>query len=386
MLPSVMNSDDRIMIVAGEASADAHAAAVVRELKKLRPKLEVFGVGGRALRNEGADLIFDFSRTGVVGITEVLPEIPKFLSAYRALLKEIRQRPPRGVILLDLPDFNLFLAGKIRKHWPGLKIIYYISPQVWAWRRGRVKKIAQRADAMLVLFPFEVELYRTAGMDVEFVGHPLKDTVKPTAEPDSLRREFGLSGAGPVIALLPGSRRAELDAYLPVMTEFADFFSREQNDAAFLLALAPTLQTDQILSRLGARASRLRIIPQRLYDVLAVADLAVAASGTVTLEAALMETPMVVLGKVSPLTYAIVKPLTTVPYYSLPNVIAGRQIVPELIQRQANPRRLLAEVKALLHDTTKREQTKMELRKVRDALGPPGASTRAAAAIQKRLW
>ena len=374
------------MIVAGEASADAHAGAMIRELRELKPGLEVFGVGGAALQAAGAELILDLSQAGVVGITELLPELRNYYRAYRGLIERVKAEPLAGVILLDLPDFNLFLAKKIKRINPRTKIIYYISPQVWAWRPGRVKKIKSRADAMLVLFPFEVEIYQQAGMDVEFVGHPLKDAVKVGQDPKALRREFGLPEAGPVIALLPGSRKAEIKTYLPIMARFAELLAGQSKNLSFVLALAPTLAQEEVGPFLDRAKDLIRIIPGRADEVIGAADLAVVASGTITLEAAIVGTPMIVLGAVSGLTYLLVKPLMAISRYSLPNIIAGKEIVPELIQRKVRPERVLALAKDFLDNPEKMAQTRRELNKVRDALGPGGASRRAATAIYKRLW
>lgn len=376
------------MVVAGEASADAHGAALVRELGSLRPGLEVYGVGGSALRAAGADLILDFSRVGVVGISEVLPELKRFYAAYRALAHSVAERDPRGVILLDLPDFNLMLARKVRRLRPDTAIIYYISPQVWAWRPGRVKKIAARVDSMLTIFPFEVEFYkeRVKDFDVEFVGHPLRDSARASSDRESLRREFGGTGPGPVIALLPGSRRSEIEKYLPVMAEAAAEQKGKREGAQFLLARAPTLAAEMIERNLGRSRDVVRIIPGRACDVLAAADLALVASGTASLEAALIGTPMLVLGAVSWLTYSIVKPMTLVPRYSLPNIIAGREVVPELIQREVTPRRVIETMDSLLDRPEEMARMKKDLAGVRDALGEEGASRRAARAVYKRLW
>jgi lipid-A-disaccharide synthase len=383
-----MASADLIMVVAGEASADAHAAAMVSELKKLRPGLRVYGVGGAALRAQGADLILDLRRVGVVGISEVLPELKRFYGAYRALARSVAERNPRGVVLLDLPDFNLLLAKKIRKVRPDTAIIYYISPQLWAWRPGRVKKIAARVDAMLTLFPFEPEFYRerAPGFDVEFVGHPVRDSARPSGSAAELRREFGVEGADPVIALLPGSRRAEVETYLPVMAEALERVRQRRKNAAFLLALAPTLDEGLVRRNLKGGGNVVRIVAGRACDVLGAADLALVASGTATLEAAVAGTPMIVLGAVSWFTYALVKPIALVRNCSLPNVVAGRAIVPELIQREMNPERLVRAMDELLDSPGLRARMREELAKVRDALGEGGASRRAAEAIYRRWW
>lgn len=381
-----MASENTIMIVAGEASADAHAAALISELRKLRPGLEVYGLGGQALKAEGAELFLDFSRVGVVGLTEILPELKRFYQAYRALVKSIPERQPRGVILLDLPDFNLYLAKRIKKLRPETKIIYYISPQVWGWRPGRVKKIAKRADAMLVLFPFEKEIYQRAGMDVEFVGHPLGERVKTSAAREQLREELGVAGSRPVIALLPGSRKAEIEICLPIIAKFVLKLSGKRPETRFLLARAPTVDANMVRGLLGEAETMVTVMGERTWDVLGASDLAVVASGTATLETAILGVPMVVIGAVSRISYHIIKPLTLVDLYSLPNVISGREVVPELIQYDLTPQSLLEKVENMLDHPEVTEKMKAELSAVRKALGPKGASRRAALAVHGRLW
>lgn len=380
-----MTDPNLIMIVAGEASADAHAAALVRQLADLRPGLRVFGAGGAKLREAGAELLFDFSSVGVVGVTEIIPSLGRFWRAYQDLVAAAAERRPAGLILLDLPDFNLMLARKVRKLSPATKIIYYISPQVWAWRRGRIKKIVERADAMLVIFPFEEELYRQVGMDVEFVGHPLVDSARASASADDLRREFGLAGS-PVVALLPGSRRAEVEKLLPVMAEAGRRLREHYPEACFALPRAPTLSPELISDRLGGLVDLVRVIPGRACDILAAADAAVVASGTATLEAAIIGTPMVVLGAVSWPSYFLVRPFIRVPHYSLPNVIAGRRLVAELIQMQVRPELVLAELRNLLDHREKLSAMRSELSRVKAALGEGGASARAARAAARRIW
>lgn len=381
-----MSSEHTIMVVAGEASADAHAAAMVRELRKLVPDLSVYGVGGKSLEAEGAELFLDFSRVGVVGVSEVLPELGRFYSAYKSLVKSVGERKPAGVLLLDLPDFNLMLAGKIRKRYPGTKIIYYISPQVWGWRPGRVKKIAKRADAMLTLFPFEVEIYEKEGMDVEFVGHPLRETAKAGADRETLRNEFGLSPDSTVVALLPGSRKSEIEMYLPVISSFVLMLKEKKPDTEFLLARAPTIDESIIEEKLGRASAHVKIIEARTYDVLASADLSVVASGTATLETAIIGTPMIVLGAVSTITYYLVKPFALIDLYSLPNIISKREVVPELIQHDITPERLLETAENLLDHPELRQKMKEDLAEVKEALGEEGASARTALAVKNRLW
>jgi len=375
-----------MMIVAGEASADAHAAAMVRELLKLRPGLDVFGVGGKQLEAAGAELLFDFSGVGVVGFTEVLPELGRFYRAYRSLLKAVRERRPRGVVLVDLPDFNLMLARKIKRIRPETRIIYYICPQVWAWRRGRIKKIARRIDAMLAIFPFEVEIYEKAGMDVEFVGHPLKDVVTPSADRDALRGEFGIGADEFAIALAPGSRKAEIERYLPVMAETAAALSKERGLKKFILARAPTLSRELIEDNLGPARGLDKVIEGRAWDMFHASDLAIAASGTVTLEAALIGTPAIALGAASRITFLLAKSSALVDNFSLPNIILGREVIPELLQDEVRTDRILEIIRDWLDHPEKLDTIRDELVAVGEALGQGGASRRAARAVYRRLF
>ncbi len=378
--------ENRLLIVAGEASADAHAAALLGELVKLKPEVDAFGLGGARLRQAGCELFLDFSQAAVVGVTEILPQAGTYISAYRALIKEIKHRPPAAALLLDMPDFNILLAGKIKKISPETRVIYYISPQVWAWRPGRIKKIVRRADAMLVLFDFEEPLYKNAGMDVEFVGHPLLETVKASLPREELKKEFGVETAERVIALLPGSRTAEIKRYLPAMADAVFELSRSGANVAFLLARAPGLAEDMIRSLLGASAGLVRMVGERTYDVLGASDLALVASGTATLETAVMEKPMVVAGAVSRLSYALTRRMIRIQHVALPNVIAGKEVVPELLQKEMKGDNLAREAALLLESPERMATIKKELRLVKESLGPGGASGRAARALYRRVW
>jgi len=376
-----MPTGPKVLVVAGEASADRHAASLIEQWRKLAPGLEVYGVGGRHLREAGARLLFDFTQTGVVGILEVIPNLARFYQAYRQLLESIDRENPHLVLLLDLPDFNLFFAGRVKVKHPNLPILYYISPQVWAWRKGRVKKIQRRIAKMLVLFPFEVDFYRRHGVDVEFVGHPLKDQAKASAGQAELRQRFSVAEASPVVALLPGSRSEELRLYLPVMRQAARALQAKHPQIVFLLAAAPTVRRETLASAFPASLP-LKIIEGATYDALGAADLALVASGTATLETALLGVPMVILGKTSWPNYLMARPFVWIKYYGLPNLLSGKEIVPELIMWRCTPERVTAEAESILSNPARQAAIRRDLAQLRETLGPGGASAHAAAAAQ----
>jgi lipid-A-disaccharide synthase len=375
----------KILIVAGEASADLHGAALVEHLQRLRPGIKVYGVGGRELARVGAHILHDFSGVGVVGIGEVLPRVGEFYRVHKQLVKGINQEKPDLVLLLDLPDFNLYLARKIKARNPSQPILYYISPQVWAWRRGRVKLIKQRIDKMLVIFPFEEEFYKREGVPVEFVGHPLSDRVRAGASPEELRRRFVFENASHLIALLPGSRPEENKLYIPAMTGAVSLLLEYDPGIRFLVAVAPTVSRERVEAGFRRFADKVRLVQAATYDVLAASDLAVVASGTATLETALLGIPMIILARTSLLNYVLARPLIKVNRYGLPNLIAGRDIVPELVMRKVNPDNIFREAKNLLEDHARYQRMKKDLEEVRQAVSVENASGKAAEAVIKFL-
>ncbi len=371
----------KILIVAGEASADMHAAALVERLRELRPGVEVFGAGGRELKRVGARILHDFTGTGVVGIAEVLPALRTFYRVHKKLVRAAIEERPNIVLLLDLPDFNLYLAKKIRANNPGQKILYYISPQVWAWRRGRVKLIRRRIDKMLVIFPFEVEFYEREGVSVEFVGHPLADRVRRSAPRDELRRRFAVEDAGRVIALLPGSRREENKQYVAPMAGAVERLIEHDPGLRFLVAVAPTVSLERMEEGFGGFGEKVKLVQGATYDVLAASDLAIVASGTATLETALLGVPMIILVRTSLFNYFIARPFVRVDAYGLPNLVAGRRIVPELFMGGANAENIHRETRDILEDHERYEKMKHDLEEVKDAVSVEDASKRAAEAV-----
>jgi lipid-A-disaccharide synthase len=367
----------KLAIVAGEASGDLHAAEVVRELKRLDPTLKTFGIGGDLLEREGMHILHHAREMGIVGLFNVLRHLGMFRRIFNELVETIARERPDAVVLVDYPDFNLRLARRCRKM--GIRVIYYISPQVWAWRRRRVEQVKRTVDHMLVIFPFEEDFYRQHNVPVTYVGHPLMDEIRGGLAPSPVR---GQPGAAVLhIALMPGSRRHEIEALLPPMLEAISILKRERDVDAFVIQ-APTIASAQLLAIMQRDGVYVRIVPHDRGEALSEADVALSSSGTATLESAIVGTPVVVMYRLSAATHWLARRLVKLPNFSLVNIIAGRRVVPELLQRDVNGARIAAEVRALL---TQREQVRSELAEVRKKLGGPGASRRAAEAIMRAL-
>jgi len=367
-----------ILIVAGEASGDLHGAALVRAIKGLDQDVTITGIGGKKMEDAGVNLIAHSSDLAVVGLTEVFSRLQVILGAHghmRSLLKNSR---PDLLILIDFPDFNISLARTARRC--SVPVLYYISPQVWAWRRGRVKKIARRVDKMAVILPFEKEFYRKAGadIDVEYVGHPLMDFVPDNLDRDHISGELGLCSGGPVLGLVPGSRTEEIKNLLPDMIGAAEILSSRYNGMQCVLPLAPTISPELIQSFVAKTKLKIAICRNDIYTALRVCDLALVASGTATLETALMGVPMVVAYRISPLSYTIGKMVIHVPHVSIVNLIAGEEIVPEILQDDVTPEALAARASTIIDDEGLRNEMIMKMGKVRDSLGGKGASERTA--------
>jgi len=372
-----------VIIVAGEASGDLHGASLVREIKKIDPKVAFGGIGGRALRSAGVDVWFDSKDLAVVGIFEVIVSLAKILQAFTYLRHFLKTHKPDLLILIDYPDFNLPLAKVAKKY--GIPVMYYISPQVWAWRKGRVRNIARFVDKMVVIFPFEVAFYRTYNVDVEFVGHPLLDIVRPISLKEETRRRLGLREDKTTIALLPGSRGSEIRRMLPSMLGAAKILKEALPDVQFILSIAPTLGRPDIEPLIPSHVKDLKVTDSYIYDVMNACDLIITASGTATVEAAIMNTPMVVIYKVSPLSYFIARRLVKVNHIGMVNLIAGERVVPELIQDEATPDRIATECLKILGDELVANSIKEKLKRVKDRLGAGGASRKAALVAYRLL-
>jgi lipid-A-disaccharide synthase len=365
-----------ILIVAGEASGDHHGARVVESLLRMEPGVGVQAMGGELLRRAGAQIVVDSSRLAVVGITEVLGRFGDLARAYRDLKALIRGGEIGLLMLIDFPDFNLRLARVARE--AGVPVFYYVSPQVWAWRSGRTKVIARRVDRMAVIFPFEVPLYREAGLEAEFVGHPLMDTLEPEESALPIPPEKGCWKGDPLVALLPGSRHREVFSLLPEMIRAAEIIAREKTGARFLLALAPTIDEEEVKKVLPPSEARIEVVKGETGLVLRAADLALVASGTATLETAIRGKPMVIAYRVSPLSYWVGRAMIRVKWIGLVNLVAERSLVPELIQKEATGEKMAAEALRILEDEPYRKAMIQGLAEVSRKLGSPGASERVA--------
>ena len=363
----------RVMISCGEPSGDLYAGALAAEIRRKEPEADIFGFGGTRLAAAGARLIGDFQGFSVTGLTEALRVLPRSFAMLRVLAAAARDQRPDVFVAIDFPDFNFRLMAAI--HRLGVPVVYYVSPQLWAWRSGRMKTMKRYVDRVLVIFPFEEELYRREDVPVEFVGHPLVDLVRVRQPREALLREHGLQPDAPTVALLPGSRPNELRRIVPVIAASLPLIASRVPGVQFLVAAAPNLP-DDLFAPLAAP-----IVHERTDDVLAASDVVITASGTATLQAALHERPMVVVYKLSPLTYRLGKPFVHVDTYAMANLVAGKRIVPELIQDDFTPARVAEECVRLLSDTELRGRTQMELRRVRERLGGAGASARAAEAV-----
>lgn len=365
-----------IMIVAGEASGDMHGANLVREMLNLDPALNFYGIGGNRLQEEGVELLANASDMAVVGLTEVVSKLGSILKIMGMMKRSLDERRPDLVILIDYPDFNIPLAKAAKKR--GIKVFYYISPQVWAWRKSRIGQIKKTVSKMAVILPFEVEMYHQKGFGVNYVGHPLLDMVKLNYSKQESRKKFGLSEDKITIGILPGSRTSEVRILMPELLRAAQILKREMPDLQFILPLADTLEETSVTEIISGFNVDVKVVSGHTYDVVSCADLALVASGTATLETALLGVPMIIVYKISLLSYFIGRLFVHVKNIGLVNIIAGKTIVPELIQGDASGMRIAAESLSILKNGERRQKMIKELEAIRARLGEPGAARRAA--------
>ncbi len=368
----------RILIVTGEASGDLHGANLAKAIWDLDPRAQLVGIGGASMRAAGVTLVPGIPHLDVMGLIG-LSAVRAMIQRIRAIRRVLKAEAWDLVVLIDNPGLNFHFARVAKA--AGRRVLYYIAPQVWAWRPGRMKWIQRRVDHVVVILPFEPELYRRAGVRCTFVGHPLLDAVAPQYDRQALRRRFELPESAPVVGLLPGSRVAELNMLLPVLLAAAAQLAAADPKTRFILAQASSID-DNLLQGLLARSSvPVRVVRDQASEVMAASDVLLIASGTATLQAAVVGTPMVLLYKTTPLTYRLARWLIRVKWIGLVNLVAGRSIVPELIQDEATPDRLSQEVRRLLTDPTAYNDMKRGLQDVRRSLGDPGASRRAAQVV-----
>ncbi len=331
------------------------------------------------MRAAGVDTFFDIDRMGAVGLIEILEEMPHYLKVYRRLCREIAGGTFAAAILIDYPTLNLRLARRCRR--AGVPVFYFISPQVWAWRRGRVKQIRRTVNKMFVVLPFEKELYLEEGVNAEFLGHPFADSVRASLTRDEARREFGLESGGPVVGLMPGSRKNEVHYLFDVMIGAARRIRKELPACRFVLPVADTLDPDFIRRKLGDNPLDVRLVSGRTYDVLQACDFVIIASGSATLEAGILGVPMVIVYRLNALTYLLARWIVDTPWIGLINIVAGEQVAPELIQGRANEENIAREALAVLQHPERGRALRDRLFQVRDALGQPGVIPRVAQSI-----
>jgi lipid-A-disaccharide synthase len=376
----------QLLLSAGEASGDMYASRLATALKQ-RLDVAIFGMGGPQMRAAGVDIITDYSEVSVVGITEVLKRLPSLIRAMRHLVDEAERRRPALAILTDFPGFHLRLARKLRPK--GIRNVYYICPQFWAWRPWRVNLVRRRFAEALCIFPFEEKFYADAGVPVKFIGHPLVGNVQATLTRELFSKKYGLKDGGRIITVLPGSRRGEIAHHLPILIEaLGEIRRRISAPLEIVVAVAPELDAAHLEAAFPTDW-RARFIKNDAYNALAAADLAIVSSGTATVETALLGVPMIVVYRLSPLTARLAKPLVKTKFFAMVNLIAGRAVVPELIQDDFTAQRVVSEAESLLSDSPESQARIAEMRRglqeVQSLLGPPGAVERAADEIARLL-
>ncbi len=367
----------KVMIVAGEASGDLHGSLLVREMLAVNPGLHFYGIGGNKMKEAGVKLLAHAADIGVVGATEVFAKIGTFIQIIRKVSRSMDQFRPDLVVLIDFPDFNLNIVARAAKK-RNIRIFYYISPQVWAWRKGRIEQIKKLIDRMAVILPFEVDVYGEKGFAVDYVGHPLMDTVKTDLTKNEARQLFGLAQSKTTIGLLPGSRTSEISRLLPVMMSAVKIISQKIPDAQYILPLADTLREESVRGFIDASGIPVKIVSGHTYDAVGCCDLAIVTSGTATLETGLLGVPMIIIYKLSVLSAIIGRLFIDVSHIGLVNIVAGKTVVPELIQLDATPGRIAREALAILLNEEKKRAIEAELAAIRAKLGEPGAARRAA--------
>jgi lipid-A-disaccharide synthase len=375
----------KVFISAGEASGDLYAAGLVEALRRRNPNLEFFGCAGQRMQRAGVRAVVDAASIAVVGLVEVITHLPRVYREYRKLIRAAERERPDLAILTDSPDFHLRLARRLKRL--GIPVIYLVAPQVWAWRKGRLPAMRQNIDQLFCIFPFEPDFFAPHGINARYIGHPLTTLVKPSAGRAELRGRFGVANESPVVALLPGSRKGEIERHLPVLIEAVRLIQQTCQSTAphFILAIPSANVLGSNFRERISQAS-IQVLEGQTWDVLRSADLALAASGTVTIEATLLGTPMVAFYRVNKLSWLMGKHLVNVPFYSMVNLVAGRRIVPELIQNDMTPARLAAEALSLLDNESARAFMRSELQAVaRKLAGPEDPLEVAASTVETYL-
>lgn len=369
----------KIIIIAGESSGDFHGASLIKALREANPTIEISAVGGARMASAGAQIYYDIKELSIIGFTDVLKNIRKINDLFNSLLLKIDKARPDVVVLIDYPGFNLKLAGALKKR--NIPVIYYISPQIWAWWKNRIKTIKDVVDKMIVVFKFEEKLYLDYGVDVSFVGHPLLDAPHVSLSRQDSIKKANLNTRGPIIGLAPGSRKIEIERILPVLLATAKIIKQKIPTAQFTLLKSESIEENLYAAKIKQSKSEGIVFGNQMDEFLNTCDFVLVASGTATLETAIMEKPMIIVYKVSLINWLIAKMVIKLPFIGLVNVVAGEKIVPEFIQYQAKPDLIAKKALELMGDKAALLNTKAKLQKVRQALGTPGASKRTAGII-----
>lgn len=357
------------LVIAGEASGDLHGSNLVSALKTLMPQARFTGMGGARMREAGVETLYGIERMGTVGLVEILGEFGHYYGVYRTLMKEIGSGRYDAVILIDYPTLNLRLAKQGRRF--DCPVFYFISPQIWAWRKGRIRGIRDSVRKMFVILPFEEKLYLDAGVDAEFLGHPFVDVVAPSRTREASQIKYGLNPEVKTIGLLPGSRMNEVTSLLDVMVEAGGKIKQELGSCQFLLPVADSIDPNLIRQRLGTNPLGIQLVEGEAYDVMNSCDTLIIASGSATLEAGMLGCPMVIIYKLKPLTYRLAQLLIKTPFIGLVNIVAGEEVVPELVQGEVTAENISAEVLAVVQDPEKEQAVRERLLKIRSSLGEP---------------
>ncbi|NIM58088.1 MAG: lipid-A-disaccharide synthase [Candidatus Aminicenantes bacterium] len=373
---------DSILIVAGENSGEKYGADLVRQFKKLHPSHTFFGIGGKHMEREGVRVLFPVEELAVVGVFEIISRLPRIKKIFNKIKREIKHQQPRAAVLIDSPDFNLRLAKKLKKR--SIPILYYISPTVWAWRKGRLKTIKKTVDKMMLIFPFEERIYEDYGIPAVYVGHPLKDRVRASLTKKEFLERYGLDPQKRLISVLPGSRRSEITYHIPVLIKALERIKSEWN-TQFVLLQAESLEENFLLNLIPSGVKGLKIIGEDHYEAIASSDLVLSACGTANLEAAFLETPLISFYRISPLTYFFGHRLATIKNFSIVNILAGERIIPELIQRDFTAQNIFEETKKIIDSEEQRSGMIAQFRKIKKTLGDRTASQNAALELTKLI-
>ena len=368
-----------LLIITGEDSGDLYGGNLAREIKKLSPDIKISGVGGKYMRSASVDMFCDVSDISVVGFWEVIEKLGLIRRLYKQVVERLDSGNVKGVVLIDYPGFNLKIAEAAKER--GIPVFYYISPQVWAWRKGRVKTIKRYVDKMMVILPFEKEFYQKEGVEVEFVGHPLFEVINPALNKEGICKELGIDSKQLILGILPGSRKKEIAYILPEILKASSLIKEKYPSVQFLLPLSQSIEEDYLKNFITSEYSHINVAKGKNYDVMKVSDLLITKSGTSTLEAAIIGTPMIIVYKSSFFSYYLAKALVNVTYAGLPNLLAGKEVVPELLQYNMNAKNIAEKAIYFLEKKDRLKQMKEELKNIRYSLGEQGASKRTAEII-----